>query len=258
MPAIDACRSWPSAIRSLSTSPGRKCRVSRRSITRHSRIELDQVPRRARRVDVAHELLEDRFEGSLRERAAKLLHRVVRDHVPVVQHEHARTGLLDRIELVRAIHHGLAGRRERLEEVAEDQRRRRVEPRHRLVEDEQRGIVEQGRRDQDFLPHALRVRRERGLRLCLEAEEFQQRGDPLAADARVQVVEIGDELRGTRCRSGTDTGAVLPARSRCAGGSPPGRPRCRRLERGPRRRSGSTSPVSMPTVVVLPDPFGPR
>jgi hypothetical protein len=80
------------------------------------------------------------------------------DHPAAVDDRHGVAGALHLIQQVRGQHDGAA-----LIGQAGDQRphlahARRVEPVHRLVQDEQFGVGEQARGDSQALPHAHRVR----------------------------------------------------------------------------------------------------
>ena len=112
-------------------------------------------------------------------------------------------------------------------------------------------------RDQDLLPHALRIRRHRRMDVVLQPEE------------REEAVDLVLRAAGRRCRAGRRPGTGTPARSgryrappprarsRCA----PCRPAGRRESAGRRSSTvppdGSSRPVRIDTVVDFPDPFGP-
>ena len=130
-------------------------------------------------------------------------------------------------------------------------------PGARLVEDDDRRIVEERRRQQDLLPHALRVRAHRRVAIESEAEDREQRVDAAPRDRARAVRAAARRTSGTRRRSSRCRAAPPPARSRgaaCSGACPIGRSTPSSSTEPP---DGSSSPVSIPTVVDLPEPFGP-
>jgi len=68
--------------------------------------------------------------------------RVVRDDPAIEQDHHVAGDLLDAFEDVRAVDHDLPLRGERLNQAAQDERGGDVEPRVRLVEHDDRRIVQ--------------------------------------------------------------------------------------------------------------------
>jgi len=76
----------------------------------------------------------------------------------------------DALEHVRAVEHDPAFRRQCLHQAPEHERRCHVEAGVGLVEDDDRRIVQERGGDQDLLPHALRIRRHRGMDVVPQAE----------------------------------------------------------------------------------------
>ena len=94
------------------------------------------VARGPLRIVAQHELREHFFERRTRHELSKAAHRIVGDDAAAVQDDHAVTELLDQFENVRAVEHRLAARGERANQMTKHQRRRHVEPRVGLVEDQ--------------------------------------------------------------------------------------------------------------------------
>ena len=120
--AMASCRSASGDRRSFSRKRCRKCCVSSRSRT--AAHHVCDVARGLFRIGLEDELREHVFQRLMRHQRAQLLHRVLRDDSPAVQHDDARAQLLDHFEDVRAVEHRLAARGERADEVAQNQRRR--------------------------------------------------------------------------------------------------------------------------------------
>ena len=95
----------------------------------------------------------------------------MRDDPAVVENQHVGGDLLDDFEHMRGVddHPPLGG--EPLHQPAQHQRGRDIEPGVRLVQNDDRGIVQQGGGNQDLLPHALRVRRHRRVHVVLQPEQ---------------------------------------------------------------------------------------
>ena len=110
--------------------------------------------------------------------------RIVGDDPPGAEDDDARAELLDGLELVRAVKDDPAIGGERPDDGAQDERRADVEAGHRLVENDQLRVVQESRREQHLLPHALRERRQRRVVVDVEAEEMQEAVDLLLQRGR--------------------------------------------------------------------------
>ena len=113
--------------------------------------------------------------------------RALGDDAALVDDRDDVAGLLDLVEQVRGQQHGAALADELADQVAELEDAGRVEPVHRLVEDQQLGVGEQAARDAEALAHAERV----GLDLLVGARR--------EADAGERAVDRG---RGRRALAG--------------------------------------------------------
>ena len=149
-------------------------------------------------------------------------------------------------------------RRRRLDRLADDERRLRVERRGRLVEEDDRRLVEQRAGDRELLLHALAERAGRVVAPLPEREQPQVALDPLGPRRRVQAVQPAEEVEVGRRRQ-----LLVEARRLGQDADPRadvvGSARGRRSPStdGACPRVGSISAVSSRTVVVLPAPFGP-
>ena len=109
--------------------------------------------------------------------------RAVGDEAPLVDDQGAVADALDDVEHVRAVEDGLPLGGESGDEVAHQDAGVDVQARQRLVEQQQVGVVEEGRAQQHLLPHPLGVGVERGHPVLGEAELRQE-----AVDARLQAM----------------------------------------------------------------------
>ena len=132
----------------------------------------------------------------------------------------------------------------------------RVEPRHRLVEDQQLGIVDERLGEPRSLHHALREAPHRLIAAArsrpTSASSSRVRSRRRAAAQAEQPADVVEVLGGRQVVVevgvlGQVAGAIAPRRAR------------RAARRGPwtSPRSGRSSPISSFSVVVLPEPFGP-
>ncbi len=90
-----------------------------------------------------------------------------------MEDQHFLADALDHVEQVRAVDDDLAALSQRVDERAKDQRRADVQPRVRLIEDDDRRVVEQRGGDEHFLPHAFRERGQRRVPVGVEAEQLE-------------------------------------------------------------------------------------
>src|SRR4051812_45186461 len=204
------CASASGDSRSLSNSREMKCRVSSRhgvtaaatgeaapaagaglSMRRH---HVRDRSRRALGILVADQLGEDVLERAVRPQRAQGGHRVVGDDLAAAQHDDAAAHLLHGLEHVRAVDDGLAAFGEDADQVTHHQRGGDVEPRFGLVEDHDVGVVQERAGDQHLLAHPLRIAADRLLRGIAEAEQIEQRGDPLVEHAGRQLAQAADQL----------------------------------------------------------------
>ncbi len=115
----------------------------------------------------------------------------------------------------------------------------------RLVEDEQRGIVEQDAAEREPLRHAARVRRDAVVPRLPEPEALEQHPDPLAPLGHA--VEAAVELEVLERRQlAIDERLVAEVAELAARDAPLDRPLGRRAR-----------PAQIRSSVVLPEPFGP-
>src|SRR5438270_6106223 len=70
----------------------------------------------------------------------------------------------------------------------------RIEADGRLIKEEDLRVVQQRRRQRDFLPHAARIAREEVVAALPEIEQVQQRRDPAIAKPALNMVEIAGEF----------------------------------------------------------------
>ena len=91
------------------------------------------------------------------------------DDAAVLENDDARADLLDDFEHVRAEDHHLAFVGKRADEGLQHARGADVESGERLVQNDDARIVEDGRGNQDFLPHALRIGRQRLVAIVVDA-----------------------------------------------------------------------------------------
>src|ERR1035438_8123955 len=138
---------------------------------------MDQVrhlSRRGRRVLLDGELREDLFERGQLHQRPQARDRVVRDDFAAMKNDDVGTETFDSVKLVGAEEDDFAARGKFLNETAKDQRRANVEAGKRLVEENKFGIMQEGRDEQDFLTHALRVAGDGGVPVVVEREKPEQ------------------------------------------------------------------------------------
>ena len=157
----------------------------------------------------------------LREQRAR---RVAGDQRAVVDHREARRQPLGLVHEVRGEQDRLALRDELAQAVPDQVARLRIEPRGRLVEDQEIGVVDQRARERQAPLHAARERADRLLALAREAGELEQprdarldhaAGDPEVAPVDPQVLgdgEVGIEV--VHLRDDADADARLARRLR--------------------------------------------
>ena len=161
---------------------------------------------------------------------------------------------LDLAEDVAGQHHGHPGLGEVAHQRAHLPDAARVEAVGRLVQDQQLRLLEQRRGDREPLLHAQRVRLHPVLRPVPQADQFQHLGHPALLHAagvgqqRERV--LGGEVAGRTAGSPRSRRPGRPPRAGAAGTS---RPRI-----AIRPPLGLIRPSSVRSVVVLPEPFGPR
>ena len=132
-----------------------------------------------------------------------------------------------------------------------------IEPRHRLVEHHELGIVHQRLRDAEALQHALRIFAQRAGRRRARARRARAaRARRLRRSARAEAEQAPHEVEQLRARQVVVEVRVLRQEAepllRGARRAPAGR-RC-----APAPRVGKMRPISIFSVVVLPAPLGPR
>jgi hypothetical protein len=154
-----------------------------------------QVARDRLRIVANDQLREHRFERRGRRQRSQPFDRIVRDHDPLVQDDDPIADALDDFENVRAVENRLTARRQRPHQVPQHHGRRDVEAGFRLVEDDDRGIMQQRRRDDDLLAHALRVRRDALIGRGAQVEQRQEAVD-LAGEQRLrQLAQAADQIQ---------------------------------------------------------------
>ena len=141
--------------------------------------------------------------------------------------------------------------------MPEHERRGDVEAGVRLVEDQDIRIVQQRADDQHLLLHALRIGADRLLGGVGEAEQLEERAQPVLEHVFGELPQPADQLQ--LLASGQErverrllrhVAQPAPVGDRVVGDAAP-------LEQH-RPLEGSISPVIIRPVVVFPDPFGPR
>ena len=103
--------------------------------------------------------------------------RTLPDDLAAVDDGHRVAGALDLVEEVGRQHDGATLGHERLDHVADVEHAGRVEPVHRLVEDQQLGIAEQARGDAQPLAHAHGVLRHLVVGAVQDADALERRLD---------------------------------------------------------------------------------
>ena len=107
-------------------------------------------------------------------RAAHLLDRAPRHDDPAAtQHDDLRAELLDERELMGRHQHTLAGGARLADQLDDQPRVQRIEPRERLVQDEQRRIADEGGRELNLLLLPLRELFEAARAQCAEIDPRQ-------------------------------------------------------------------------------------
>src|SRR5262249_42020184 len=148
-------RSASGEIRSGTRNRCRKCRTSSRLPTVHH--DVRDVARRPLGIVAQHELSEHLLERILGHERLEIRDRIVGDNAAMVEDDDAIAQLLDQLEDVRAVENRLAALRQRAHEMSQDQRRRDVEARIGLVEDQDVRIFDERCDQQHFLLHPFRI-----------------------------------------------------------------------------------------------------
>ena len=117
-----------------------------------------------------------------------------RQDPPAVDDRHAGADLLELGEDVAADQDRLAERPQFAEQLAQLDARPRVEPRGRLVEEEDRRIVDEGVGEAEPLLHAAAEGLDVGVALFGEVDQVEQVADHLAPPPRRQPVAAGEEV----------------------------------------------------------------
>ena len=91
-----------------------------------------------------------------------------------MQNHYPRRHAFHCFEFMRTEEDRLAARRQFLNQTPQDQARPHIEARERLVEQDQFGIVQESRRQQHLLPHALRIRRNWCVPVAMQGEQAQE------------------------------------------------------------------------------------
>ena len=107
----------------------------------------------------------------------ELVDRALGDDLAEVDDRREVAGLLDLVEQVRGEQHGAALADQLADQVAELEDAGRVEPVHRLVEDQQLGVGEQAAGDAEALAHAERVGADLVVGAGAEADAGERRVD---------------------------------------------------------------------------------
>ncbi len=192
------------------------------------------------------------FEGGPGE---QLGDRTLADHRAAVDDGHRVAGALDLVEEVGRQHHGAALGHERLDHVAHVEHPPRVEPVHRLVEDQQLRVAEEARGDAQPLAHAHGVLRHLVVGAVQDARHARApaRSRPLAAGSRA-AARICRFWRPVRWPWKRGSSTMAPTRARA-------RSRWRGTlwpSRNMVPASACVRPSSTLISVVLPAPLGPR
>ena len=129
--------------------------------------------------------------------------RAVGDQVPLVNDHHAVADLLHHVQHVGAVEHRFSLGGQGGEEVLDQDRGVDVQPRERLIQQDQVRVVQQGGRDQDLLPHALGIgvqpagavgRQAEGLEDVADAGLERILGHLVQAPAKLQELLPGEAL----------------------------------------------------------------
>src|SRR5579862_6971285 len=142
------------------------------------------------------EPVERALERRLARLRLELRERAVGDDASVMDDDHPVTDAFHDVEEVRAVDDRRALAGERADERLEAEGRVRVEPVQRLVEEDRAWIVEERRRDDDPLPHALRVRTEllAPQRPVAQLEELGEAPDARRGLVLRQAIQRRDEM----------------------------------------------------------------
>ena len=116
------------------------------------------------------------------------------------QDHRARADLLDHVEAMRAEEDHPALRGEHRDERAEEQARVDVEAGERLVEHEQVGVVQQRRREQHALAHALAERGHRAVARVPQQKQLQELDDLPVERVLRHAAQPADQRQILRCR----------------------------------------------------------
>ena len=125
--------------------------------------------------------------------AAKLLERADRQHPAVIDDADPVGQLFGDRQQVGRHQHRAAGPRLRDEQVLDDPGASRVEPDQRLVDDQDLGVVHQGRGEDDALLHPLRVVLAELVDVVAHLERLDQLVDSLRRPPRLEAVHLDDE-----------------------------------------------------------------
>src|SRR5438874_9815915 len=125
-------------------------------------------------VFVLHELSEDFFEGWQMHQIAKAPDAVFRFDLALINNDDFLADPLDHLENMRDIQDDFSARREFRNQMLEQQRRRYVETRQRLIENQDLRIVQQCRRNEHALLHAFGIRSERSMPVQVKRKQLQK------------------------------------------------------------------------------------
>jgi hypothetical protein len=168
-----------------------------------------------------------------------------------------RANLLHDLENVGAVENGPPLLPELPDQVLKNQRVSYVKARQRFIENQKLRVIYEGRNEQDALSHSLRVRRDRSVPMRVERKQIEKRIDlplqfhrrhPSQASNELQIltpaqvwIEIG--FLGYITEMSAEANEIPSDAS----------PLNKTLP-----RVGSNNPVNIFTVVLFPDPFGPK
>src|SRR5262245_48764516 len=164
-----ACSSAPGEMESLSKNRPKKCRT--RTSNRAGAFTLvssspqadgvNDIFRNCFHVFVLDELRENFLERGQMHQLAKPADAVLGFDLALVNDDHLLANPFDHFEHMRDVKDDLSTRREFGDEPSEQQRRRNVETRQRLIENQNLGIMQERRGDENPLLHSLRIRSQR-------------------------------------------------------------------------------------------------
>src|ERR1035438_4507034 len=187
-----------SASRSMTRSRNCRYRTRNWSGNNSASLRMDQVCDLARhRVGILFdgELGEDCFQGGQLHQRAETLDGVVGYELAAVEYHNVLANAFDRVKLMRTEEDDLAAHRQLLNQAAQYQRGGHVEPGKRFVEKDQFGIVQEGRRDENLLAHALRVTGDGGVPVVIKREQAQQAINARRGFFPGQIAELRDHLQ---------------------------------------------------------------